>query len=101
MFTPEAETALSSNTSVPLDNTWHHVAAVVSPSALTLYLDGGRSGTFPIPAGRNGDLGVLTETFIRKSRFPPDPVPQRGRRRAPHFVSRLHPADEIKNLAFK
>jgi hypothetical protein len=100
MFTPEAETALSSNTSVPLDNTWHHVAAVVSPSALTLYLDGASVGNLPDPVVTPGDLGVLTENFIGKSRFPADPYLNAAVDEL-RISCRAFTADEIKNLAFK
>ncbi len=100
MFTPEAETALSSNTSVPLDNAWHHVAVVVSPSALTLYLDGTSVGNLPDPVVTPGDLGVLTENYIGKSRFPADPYLNAAVDEL-RISCRAFTADEIKNLAFK
>lgn len=96
------ETAVSApdNVSIPTDGAWHHVAVVVSPSAATLYLDGASVGTTATVPALPGDFAPLTQNYLGKSWFDPDPY-LNGALDELRISCRAYTPDEIKNLAFK
>lgn len=100
MHTATEETAVVSNTTVPVDTTWHHVAVVVSPTAAGLYLDGISVANVPNPAVTPAELGALTENWLGRSRFEADPYLNASLDEL-RISCRAYTDDEIKNLAFK
>lgn len=100
MHTAAEETNLVSNTTVPVDAAWHHVAVVISPTAGTLFLDGISVANVPTPAVAPSELGELTENWLGRSRFASDAYLNASLDQL-RISCRAFTDDEIKNLAFK
>ena len=93
------ETTVISNTTVPADSTWHHVAVTVNPLVATVYVDGNATANAALPVTPLG-LGATNEHWLGKSRFNTDPYFS-GAFDELRISCRAYTADEIKSLAFK
>ncbi len=97
IHTTAIETVVLSNTTLPADSTWHHVAVVINAAAATMFMDGAPIGTTLLPVIPSV-LGTTNEHWLGKSRFP-DPY-FNGSFDELRISCRAFTPDEIKNLAF-
>ncbi|MGD0838469.1 MAG: LamG domain-containing protein [Polyangia bacterium] len=65
------EFGIDGQTALPLDE-WHHLAVVLAPSDVVLYMDGQVAGTNPAIPLRPLDLGSTPNNYIGRSQFSVD-----------------------------
>jgi len=99
LHTPTADMDLISNTTVPTDSAWHHLAVVMSPAAATVYMDGVSVANTATPLAPS-ELGAATQNWLGRSRFGTDAY-LTGSLDELRISCRAYTADEIVNLAFK
>ena len=95
------ETMLTSATTIPANDTWHHVAVVVAPAVATLFVDGDPVGNVANPV-TPAMLGPTNEHWLGKSRFVDIGDPYfSGAFDEVRISCRAFTSDEIRNLAFR
>jgi hypothetical protein len=97
------ETAITSDTTIPPDSAWHHLAVVVNATVATVYIDGEVAGSVATPVTPT-ELGATNEHWLGKSRFSgangTDPY-FNGAFDEVRISCRAFTVDEVRNLAFK
>ena len=97
LHTATRETAVTIVDTIPVENVWHHLAVVITPTVGSVYVDGEVVGNMPNPITPT-ELGVTNEHWLGKSRFP-DPY-FNGAFDEVRILCRALTPDEVKNLAF-
>jgi hypothetical protein len=92
------ETFVDTPTTIPADDTWHHVAVTINPTVATVYIDGAPAANIANPT-TPAQLGPTNEHWLGKSRFNVDPY-FKGAVDELRVACRAFTPDEIKNLAF-
>jgi hypothetical protein len=98
LHTATRETAVTISDTIPVENVWHHLAVVITPTVGSVYVDGEVVGNMPNPVTPT-ELGATNEHWLGKSRFP-DPY-FNGAFDEVRIMCRALTPDEVKNLAFK
>jgi hypothetical protein len=98
LHTATRETAVTINNTIPVENVWHHLAVIITPTVGSVYVDGEVVGNMPNPVTPT-ELGVTNEHWLGKSRFP-DPY-FNGAFDEVRIMCRALTPDEVKNLAFQ